>query len=139
MKAAIKHSRKRDAILAAIRSTKEHPGAEWLYAHLKSELPDISLGTVYRNLALFRENGEIVSVGTVNGQERFDANTAPHAHFVCTRCGSIIDLEIPAVGKEICSAVEDAIGAKVKSHSLTFFGLCDKCCENQALNSRSNK
>lgn len=127
-----KYSRKRDAIINAIRSTKEHPSAEWVYTRLKPEFKDLSLGTVYRNLALFRDNGDIVSVGTVNGQERFDGETVPHAHFVCSRCGRIIDIEAPVSGDALYKNVAMAIGAKVVSHSLTFTGLCGECCENGA-------
>ena len=68
-----RHSRKRDAILQCIKESREHPSAEWIYTQLKPEHPDLSLGTVYRNLALFRESGEVVSVATVNGVERLDA------------------------------------------------------------------
>ena len=62
-----KHFKKREAILNCLRSTTCHPSAEWVHAQLKAEYPDISLGTVYRNLALFKEQGLIISVGTVNG------------------------------------------------------------------------
>jgi Fe2+/Zn2+ uptake regulation proteins len=90
---ARKFSRKREAILDALRSTKTHPTAEWIYATLKPLYPDLSLGTVYRNLSLFRSEGQIISVGTVNGQERFDANIAPHPHFICDSCGEVIDID----------------------------------------------
>ena len=62
-----KYSRKRDAILECVRSTTEHPAAEWVYSHLKDEFPDLSLATVYRNLAMFKEEGLVESLGTVGG------------------------------------------------------------------------
>ena len=92
MERATRYSKKREAILTAIRSSDAHPSAEWIYHTLKSTHPDLSLGTVYRNLLFFQQNGTIQSVGVVNGQERFDAVTAPHSHFVCTSCGAVIDL-----------------------------------------------
>ena len=61
---ARKYSKKREAILEALRNTTEHPSAEMLYARLKPEFPDLSLGTVYRNLAMFIRDGDAVSVGT---------------------------------------------------------------------------
>ena len=64
-----KHSKKRDAIYECVRSTKTHPSAEWVYSRLKPEIPDLSLGTVYRNLAMFKQEGDIISVGTVGGLE----------------------------------------------------------------------
>ena len=59
---------KAEAILTAIRSSDAHPSAEWIYHTLKSTHPDLSLGTVYRNLLFFQQNGTIQSVGVVNGQ-----------------------------------------------------------------------
>ena len=70
MERTAKHFRKRDAILTCLRQTTVHPSAEWIYAKLKPEIPDLSLGTVYRNLALFKQQGLITSLGTVNGVER---------------------------------------------------------------------
>ena len=83
-----KQFRKRNAILACLRGTTAHPSAETLYQMLQQENPDISLATVYRNLALFKSQGLIISVGNVNGVERFDGNTVPHVHFICTDCGA---------------------------------------------------
>lgn len=60
-----KHSKKRDAILECVRSTKEHPTADWVYSQLKPSIPDLSLGTVYRNLASFKREGVISSVGAI--------------------------------------------------------------------------
>jgi Fur family peroxide stress response transcriptional regulator len=93
-----KHSAKRDAILAVIQSTVSHPSAQWVYTKLKGIIPNLSLGTVYRNISLFREEGTVISVGVVNGEERFDGQTAPHPHFVCSFCGKIVDLPRPDEG-----------------------------------------
>ena len=73
-----KHSRKRDAILECLRCTTSHPTAEWVYNQLKPTIPDLSLATVYRNLAMFKAEGTIDSVGVYNGLERFDFRTDPH-------------------------------------------------------------
>ena len=127
MEPATKHFRKRDAILNCIRSTMVHPGAEWVYEHVKAEIPDISLATVYRNLNLFKEQGLIISVANVNGTERFDGNTAPHVHFICTGCGRIVDLHTISVPAELNSAAEQASGGRVSSCQLSFTGLCEEC------------
>ncbi len=74
-----KFSRKREAILTCLHGTTCHPTAEWVYQQLKPQFPDLSLGTVYRNLAAFKAEGVIDSVGVVNGLERYDGNTIPHA------------------------------------------------------------
>ena len=54
-----------------------------IYTALKPENPDLSLATVYRNLRDFCADGMAVSLGVINGHERFDADTSPHSHFVC--------------------------------------------------------
>ena len=121
-------SRKREAILEAIRSTTSHPSAEWVYMKLKKEYPDLSLSTVYRNIAEFMENGEIISVGNVSGQERYDGNTVPHVHFICDGCGSVID--VPEVEPFIdVKVVESSSGCKISSHEIVFRGKCKACLE----------
>ena len=77
MERTTRYSKKREAILTALRQTNAHPSAEWLYQTLKATHPDLSLGTVYRNLLFFQQQGTVQSVGVVNGQERFDADTTP--------------------------------------------------------------
>ena len=125
--ATTKHFRKRDAILTCLRQTKAHPSADWVYAQLKPEIPDLSLGTVYRNLNLFKEQGKIVSLGTVKGIERFDGNTAPHVHYICENCGCVLDLEGIAVPQELQSAVAQSTGGQVTGCQLTFTGGCMSC------------
>ena len=129
MESVRKHSKKRDAILDCLRGTDTHPSAEWVYARLKPQIPDLSLATVYRNLSLFKETGEIISLGTVNGLERFDGRTDPHVHFACTCCGSVIDLpEIPVPG-ELTAAAERQSGGKIDECRLTFYGCCPACAD----------
>ena len=67
-------SKKRQLILDAIKSTNNHPSAKWVYESLKEEIPDLSLGTVYRNIALFKEEGLIVTVANLDGEERIDGD-----------------------------------------------------------------
>ena len=95
MERATRYSRKREAILNAIQSTDCHPSAEWVYQTLKPTHPDLSLGTVYRNLVLFQQQGLIQSIGVVKGQERFDGCIAPHSHLICTCCGAVMVCPIP--------------------------------------------
>lgn len=127
MERAIRRSKKREAILDAIRGTKCHPSAEWVYQSLKSTHPDLSLGTVYRNLTFFQEQGEIQSVGVVRGQERFDGVTAPHSHFVCTHCGAIIDLEQIKLDNSVTQCVSQEYACTVERQELTFYGACQGC------------
>ena len=125
-----KHFKKREAILNCLRSTNTHPTAEWVYTQLKAEYPDISLGTVYRNLALFKEKGLVISVGTVNGVERFDADTEPHVHFICTGCGRVDDLQSLPVPEELKHTAAQSCGGNVTGCQLTFTGICADCANN---------
>ena len=134
MEATGKHFRKRTAILNCLRQTDAHPSADWVYAQLKPQFPDISLGTVYRNLSLFKQQGLISSLGTVNGIERFDANTAPHVHFICQTCGAVIDLPGMEVPQQLCRNAAEEAGGKIQTCQLTFTGTCSACCQNNYQN-----
>ena len=123
-------SEKREAIYSLIRNTTTHPSAEWVYNQLKDQYPNISLGTVYRNMAMFAEQGLIVSVGTVNGRERFDANITPHAHFICNKCDSVIDLDYMQYNRDLDESVLLNTGHSVDKHSMYFYGICRKCKED---------
>lgn len=126
-----KQFRKRAAILSCLRETVTHPSAEMVHQMLQAEHPDISLATVYRNLALFRQQGLVQCVGTVQGRERFDANTAPHVHFICTQCAAVLDLpEIPVPRLVSDAARQEAVGS-VSDCQLTFTGLCRACCAEE--------
>jgi Fur family peroxide stress response transcriptional regulator len=127
MERTSKHFRKRDAILHCVRSTDAHPSADWVFEHVKEQMPDISLATVYRNLSLFKEQGLITSLGTVKGVERFDGNTEPHVHFICTQCGNVQDLPEISVPEELNSAVAQSSGGRVDNCQLSFTGICGEC------------
>lgn len=127
MNAGTKQFRKRNAILSYLRQTDSHPSADMVFAELKSEIPDLSLATVYRNLAMFKNQGEIISLGTVNGVERFDGNTDPHVHFICADCSAVIDLPTLPVPEELTEAAAAATGGSINTCQLTFIGRCQDC------------
>lgn len=122
-------SRKREAILKAVRSTKCHPSAEWVYQKLKPDYPDLSLGTVYRNLAQFKADGTIISVGTVEGQERFDGNVKPHTHFVCTVCGAVLDIDGDFLSENQIAEAAEKYHLQVDFCDVMLHGICDKCLQ----------
>ena len=124
-----KHFRKRDAILTYLQGTTAHPSAEMVYADLKQQIPDLSLGTVYRNLNLFKEQGLAITVGNVKGVERFDGNVAPHVHFFCMDCGAVLDLPEMDVPAQLVSTAAQQIGGTVDQCQMTFTGLCRDCVD----------
>ncbi len=124
--AARKRSRQRERIQELLRSTGSHPTADWLYDRLKGEFPHLSMGTVYRNLNILREQGLIERIDFGSTFDRFDANTGPHYHFICEKCGAIVDLALP-IDETLNSRVAESTRFKVKRHRIEFFGVCNRC------------
>ena len=91
---ALKRSRQREMIKSFLMGRKDHPTADVIYSNLKQQDPNLSLGTVYRNLTLLSDMGEILRLRVGDGVDHFDADTSEHYHFVCTECGSVIDLDM---------------------------------------------
>ena len=131
MELSTKQFRKRNAILECLRNTDAHPSAEALFQMLQKEHPDISLATVYRNLTLFKQQGMIQSLGTVNGIERFDGNTQPHVHFICGSCDSVLDLPELDPPESLRSAAAKATGGEVSGCQLIFTGTCQDCLSQE--------
>ena len=124
------YSRQREALLNVLKSTRSHPTAYWVYEELKKQIPNISLGTVYRNLAKLQQNGDIIKLNVVSDKERFDAFTMQHAHFVCNTCGEVLDAQSPDF-KDFCDKTEKNLGCYIESQSLTFYGVCSKCKQSE--------
>ena len=129
MEPSAKQFRKRNAILAYLRGTTAHPSAEMVFTELKQQIPDLSMGTVYRNLSLFKQQGLVTSVATVKGVERFDGNTQPHVHFICSECDAVIDLMDMQVPDSLKEVAESCCGGQVAGCQLSFTGHCRSCSE----------
>ena len=123
-----RHSKKRDAILSVIQGTTRHPSAEWIYEKIRDVYPDISLGTVYRNLSLFRDDGLVRVVTVINGTERYDANVLPHPHFACRQCGAVIDI---TVDFSMAASQLEGNGYNVENCDITYHGLCPECSKKK--------
>ena len=121
------NSYKRNTILSLLSDSKEHPSAEMIFNDVKPLIPEISLGTVYRNLMVLEENGDIVKVCTVDGKDRYDARTYHHSHFICSNCGRVLDLDLLDDSEHYFSDINSRYGYKTDSYKLEFHGLCDKC------------
>lgn len=127
----MKYSRQRAAIMSFLSSRKDHPTAEAVYLHVKEEFPNISLGTVYRNLTQLADNGIIqrLSFGEL-GTDHFDADISEHHHFVCTKCNSVIDLKLKDISFINEEASKDFDGM-IMGHKIYFNGLCKDCMKTK--------
>jgi Fur family peroxide stress response transcriptional regulator len=121
-----KKTRQKEAILAVLRSTKSHPTADWVYNEVKKEIPNISLGTVYRNLRQLCERGEIRELKLCDTLSRFDACCDDHYHFRCEKCGNIFDVNM-LVNNDLNKEAGRETGFRITHHVLEFHGLCTTC------------
>ena len=126
--AVTKFSRQRETIREYLMSTKSHPTADMVYEYVRSIYPNISLGTVYRNLNLLAEQGIIVKLAGGEGSDRFDGNTEPHYHFRCRKCGCVSDLNISSLEHINTLAAVDFDGI-IEGHVVMFYGVCRECRE----------
>lgn len=124
----IKYSRQREAIKKFLMSRKDHPTAEFIYENVKNEYPNISLGTVYRNLTFLCENGEAIKISCGDKSEHFDGNSMPHYHFVCKECNGVMDLEMDDMAFLNTLAAKNFAG-QIWGHNTLFYGLCQCCAE----------
>lgn len=124
--AARKYSRQRELIKEFLQTRKDHPTADMVYTNVRRKNPNISLGTVYRNLTCLAEDGEINRLNMGDGVDRFDADTTPHYHFVCTACGCVIDLEMDSI-ESITEAAAAHFKGHIAGHKTYFYGVCSSC------------
>jgi Fur family peroxide stress response transcriptional regulator len=122
----LRRSRQRDRILEILRGTKTHPTAEWVYGRVRRDFPRVSLGTVYRNLGQLVENGIVKRVGFGSTVDRYEANILDHHHFICERCGSVSDLEVP-VDASLTRKLGQAAGVLANRHEIRLYGTCATC------------
>ncbi len=107
-------------------SRKDHPSADEIYLEMKRIFPNISLGTVYRNLNILMEQGLVRRLDSVGTFSRFDGKTAPHSHFICKECGKVIDVELDFGACTL--PIENAeLASRVENFRLDLFGKCPDC------------
>lgn len=127
---ALKYSRQREEIKNFLMTRKDHPTADVVYMNVRRQFPNISLGTVYRNLTLLADIGEIARIRVGDGIDHFDADTSLHYHFICTECGSVIDLEM-----ENIDSIRDIAGmnfdGQIAGHVTYFYGTCGCCLKKE--------
>lgn len=131
----IKYSRHREAIIKFLMTRKDHPTAEVIYNNIREEYPKISLGTVYRNLTLLADTGQIQRIPCRDSSDHFDGNAAIHPHFVCNECMQVIDLEMDSLNFLNTLASQNFDGI-IETHQLIFYGVCSECKMKIAENSK---
>lgn len=122
----LKYSRQRESIKNFLIDRYDHPTAETVYLGIKEEFPNISLGTVYRNLSLLADIGEILKISTGTGPDRFDGNPNPHYHFFCKECGSVLDLEMDSI-EHVNVIAGHKFAGEIEGSITHFYGKCPDC------------
>ena len=123
---AHKYSKQRELIRNFMHGRTDHPTADIVYMNVRREIPNISLGTVYRNLMLLAQMGELAKVEVGDGTVHFDPRTEEHAHFICDACGKLDDLMLTG-GNALKEEASRLCGARITQHAITFHGLCAAC------------
>lgn len=119
-------SKQRDAIISYLMPRKDHPTAEQIYNDIQEYIPNISLGTVYRNLSLLVDLGIIQKISCGDSSEHFDGNPKPHNHFICKKCNCVLDLEMENLDFINVLAGSNFDGV-IEGHNIYFYGKCKNC------------
>ncbi|NPA13287.1 MAG: transcriptional repressor [Aquificae bacterium] len=120
-----RNTQQRKVILDILRSTNTHPTADWIYEKARQYIPNISLGTVYRNLKILKDEGLIIELND-GKQSRFDGRVDRHFHFKCLSCNRIFDIETT----DVVSINEEKLkeeGYHITGYEISFTGLCSHC------------
>ncbi len=125
-----RNTRQKEAILRILRGTRTHPTADCIYEETKKEIPNISKGTVYRNLKVLQGNGQVSELNLNGAESRYEARREDHYHFRCELCGRVIDIDIP-IDKKLDRRIARKTGLKISCHQLEFRGLCHDCQRKQ--------
>ena len=136
--AATKFSRQREAIKNNLAHRHDHPTADMVFSDIRKFFPNISLGTVYRNLAFLSDQGEIQKLSTSDGLQHFDWDVSQHDHFVCRNCGCVTDMKL-VDAFDIKEYGNRHFDGEIESCQITFYGLCRKCKEALPENDKVEK
>lgn len=124
-----RETRQKEAILKVLRRTNSHPTADCIYDEVRKVIPNISKGTIYRNLKILKDNEQISELNLSGTVSRYEGNQDGHYHFRCEKCKRVFDLDNP-VNKELDKEIAQKTGFKVKYHQLEFRGICKDCQQN---------
>lgn len=125
-----KRSRQREAILTFLQQRTDHPTADLIYQGVKDEIPNLSPGTVYRNLKLLEESGVIQRISIGDSADHYDGNASPHYHFYCKRCGSLTDFPMPVLS-DLNMLASHRFSGRIDGHLVQFCGVCPDCLSKE--------
>lgn len=125
-KGALKASLQRQVVLDILKESEGHPTAQAIFERARKRMPAISLATVYRNLRLLVEQGDLIESKIGNKPSRFETRKNRHYHVSCTRCGSLEDLVLPYQAA-LDRKVEGMVRYRLQEHRMEFFGICPRC------------
>ncbi len=121
-----RNTKQRRIVLEELRKVKTHPTADVLFRMLRRRLPDISFGTVYRNLNLLRDEGEVLELTCGKYKCHYDGDTSIHYHFLCLKCKNVFDVDMPVLGN-LDEEVSKRLKFQVVYHRVEFYGYCRDC------------
>jgi len=136
-----RNTNQREAILKILMKTRGHPTADDIYDEVRKEIPNMSKGTVYRNLKVLQEMGRVRELNLDGTKSRFEVAIASHYHFRCEHCGGVLDLDAP-IHAELDGEIAKQTGLIIFHHQLEFHGLCVDCqssISNQSTNKAKRK
>jgi len=125
-----RQSVQRNRILEMLKETKVHPTADWIYSELKKEFPKLSPGTVYRNLGILADLGEIKKISFGSTFDRYEADLSQHCHLICEKCDSITDIILSGC-KDLLDKAEELSEFKIREHRIEFYGTCSACLSKE--------
>ena len=120
-----RETRQRKVVYETIRSTHSHPTADWIFDQVRTSVPKISLGTVYRNLSVLKDEGMVREIYGNDRRAHYDATVTPHAHFICAECGGILDVH--SQGTIPWESLKELVGCEVTDQRIEFIGVCSAC------------
>jgi Fur family peroxide stress response transcriptional regulator len=115
------------AVLKVLAASEGHPSVERIYESVRAQFPTTSLATIYKTVALLKQENEVLEISFPDGSNRYDGNKPyPHPHLICTRCQKIIDPDLSSL-EDLAEEVTKETGFQIFSHRVDFFGLCREC------------
>jgi Fe2+ or Zn2+ uptake regulation protein len=124
-----RETKQRRVVYETVKNTYSHPTADWIFEQVRDSLPKVSLGTVYRNLGVLKEEGLVREIYGNDRRAHYDADITPHAHFMCDSCDQIIDVRgVQAIDWR---TLKDLVGCNVAEQNVVFSGFCAHCRQQE--------